>query len=78
MTTMHAALDQWQARLERRFASLAEKRAGSGFPIFALEHGLDQNELAEISGHSPVAPEGRSPPAVSLASVGDLRHRARL
>ncbi|WP_116002743.1 hypothetical protein [Consotaella salsifontis] len=50
MTTMHAPLDQWQARLERHFAGLAQRRAGSGFPIFALEHGLDENELAEISG----------------------------
>lgn len=47
---MHATLDQWQARLERHFATLAEKRAGTGFPIFALEHGLDENEFAEISG----------------------------
>lgn len=45
---MPMPLDQWQARLERHFASLAERRAGTGFPIFALEHGLSEDELLEI------------------------------
>ncbi|MDD7972915.1 hypothetical protein [Roseinatronobacter alkalisoli] len=34
--------------MERHFASLAERRATSGFPLFALEHGLDEGELEEI------------------------------
>lgn len=35
--------------MERHFASLAERRATSGFPLFALEHGLDNDELEEIA-----------------------------
>lgn len=35
--------------MERHFASLAERRATSGFPLFALEHGLDDGELEEIA-----------------------------
>lgn len=46
---MGAPLEQWQERLERHFESLARKRAHSGFPIFALEHGLENHELEEIA-----------------------------
>lgn len=46
---MAAPLDQWQERMERHFASLAERRATSGLPLFALEHGLDDGELEEIA-----------------------------
>jgi hypothetical protein len=42
-------LEKWQERLERHFELLAGARAKSGFPIFALEHGLEQNELDEIA-----------------------------
>ena len=42
-------LGQWQERLEKRFESLARSREGSGFPIFALEHGLNDKEIEEIS-----------------------------
>lgn len=35
--------------MERHFAALAEQRAASGLPIFALEHGLSDSELDEIS-----------------------------
>ncbi len=42
--------DKWQERLERHFESLARTRADSGFPIFAFEHGLGDQELEEISG----------------------------
>jgi hypothetical protein len=45
---MQTPLDQWQARLERHFESLAKTRAGTGLPIFALEHGLSEDDLAEI------------------------------
>lgn len=48
---MQTPLDQWQGRLERHFESLAQKRAGSGFPIFALEHGLSDDELSQIGPH---------------------------
>lgn len=45
---METPLDQWQSRLERHFEGLTQKRAGSGFPIFALEHGLSDEELEKI------------------------------
>ncbi|XHB98867.1 hypothetical protein ABWH97_11245 [Nitratireductor sp. ac15] len=35
--------------MEQHFAALAERRAASGFPIFALEHGLDDGKLEEIA-----------------------------
>jgi len=44
-----SSIDQWQQRLERHFASLARMREGSGFPLFALEHGLAEGEIVEIS-----------------------------
>ncbi|RWR27256.1 hypothetical protein D2T31_17490 [Sinirhodobacter populi] len=46
---MAVPLDQWQERMERHFATLAERRSTSGFPLFALEHGLDDGELEQIS-----------------------------
>lgn len=42
-------LEQWQTRLERHFESLTRIRAGPGFHIFALEHGLNDEEINEIS-----------------------------
>jgi len=42
-------LDSWQAQVERHFESLASLRAGSGLPLFALEHGLSDEALSEIS-----------------------------
>jgi hypothetical protein len=46
---MAGTLEEWQERLERHFESLARTRADSGFPIFALEHGLSEEELNQIS-----------------------------
>src|SRR6266536_5006875 len=46
---MPLPLDKWQERLEGHFESLARTRAGSGFPIFALEHNLGREELNEVS-----------------------------
>ncbi len=46
---MSAPLERWQERLERHFENLANTRAGSGFPVFALEHDLSDEELEEIS-----------------------------
>jgi hypothetical protein len=40
--------DDWQKRLERHFAELAASRAEHELPVFALEHGLESDELAEI------------------------------
>jgi hypothetical protein len=54
---MPGALDEWQERLERHFSELAASRFGTGFPIFALEHGLTEAELQEITDllHSHLA-----------------------
>ena len=46
---MPTPLDKWQERLEGHFESLARKRSSSGLPMFALEHGLEQDELSEIA-----------------------------
>jgi len=43
------ALDGWQERLERHFAALAASRAGSGFPLFVLEHGLNEGDVKAIT-----------------------------
>jgi hypothetical protein len=45
---MPTPLDAWQHRLEAHFGELAASRSASGFPIFALEHGLDHAQLEEI------------------------------
>ena len=47
---MAAPLDKWQDRIERHFSVLAEQRLAMGLPLFALEHGLSDSELDEISG----------------------------
>lgn len=41
-------LDQWQGRLEQHFGGLAASRGRSGHPVFALEHGLNEADLAII------------------------------
>jgi hypothetical protein len=46
---MPTPLAAWQHRLEAHFGELAASRSASGFPIFALEHGLGPAELEEIS-----------------------------
>ena len=47
---MAVPLDKWQERMEQHFASLAERRSASGFPLFALEHDLSEPEVEEFSG----------------------------
>jgi len=42
------SLDQCQQRLESHFAQLASARSFSDFPLFALEHGLTEDEFDEI------------------------------
>jgi hypothetical protein len=42
-------LEQWQSRQEAHFRALAAARSGSSFPLFALEHGLNGEEVGEIS-----------------------------
>ena len=44
-----AALKVLQERLQSHFGSLASTRERSGFPIFALEHGLSPEELKRIN-----------------------------
>lgn len=58
---MPGPLDKWQERLDRHFTDLAASRAASGFPIFALEHGLGEAELEEINKllHSHLATRQR-------------------
>ena len=46
---MSSSLDEWQDQLERHFEMLATSRKGSGFGVFALEHGLDEVAIDEIS-----------------------------
>jgi hypothetical protein len=54
-------LDYWQKRLEKHFASLAQARRTRGLPVFALEHGLDQNQLTRIASllHARLRGAGR-------------------
>lgn len=42
-------LDHWQGRLEAHFAALAQTRRERGLPVFALEHGLDQDGRNHIA-----------------------------
>lgn len=43
-----SALDELQGRLEAHFSSIAKSREQSGFPVFALEHGLDEVERKRL------------------------------
>src|SRR5258708_6963074 len=45
---MPTSLDEWQKRLETHFAQLSVARSNSALPLFALEHGLDGDEIDEI------------------------------
>jgi len=58
---MSAALEDWQARLERHFAELHAQRRDK--PLFALEHGLSQPEL-ETLGSAVRAHVTSRPPSV--------------
>ncbi len=46
---MTTSLDQWQERLQSHFAQLASLRSSSDVPLFALEHGLTEDEFNEIT-----------------------------
>lgn len=48
MNALDPALVQMQARLEDHFQKLSEQRRNSGFPVFALEHGLSKTERDQI------------------------------
>src|SRR5215210_6564046 len=45
---MAVPLDIRQKQLEKHFSELATVRAGSGYPLFALEHNLAKTDLKEI------------------------------
>ena len=72
------SLEEYQERVKRHFESLARFREGSGFQVFAIEHGLGENEIEEML--SLLRQSLRSRPSLSshLASVGDLRNGAGL
>ena len=65
-------LEEWQERLERHFENLARLREGSGFPIFALEHGLNDEEIRKNLVSTPFAPEVSTSIESILASLGNL------
>ena len=46
---MPMSLQEWQKRLERHFTQLASTRSHLDSPLFALEHGLSEEEFKEIS-----------------------------
>lgn len=46
---MSASLDRLQERLEGHFSSLANARSDTGFPLFVLEHDLDNEEILHVS-----------------------------
>ena len=50
---MAMTLDQWQERLQSHFVQLASARSFSDFPLFALEHGLTEDEFDEITDGVP-------------------------
>ena len=46
---MVRSLDDWQARVERHFQDLSVERAEFGLDVFAIEHGLVDEEIEEIA-----------------------------
>lgn len=51
---MDSALVQMQAQLEEHFKKLAVMRENTGFPVFALEHGLNKEERDQIRSMLPL------------------------
>lgn len=51
---MDSALVQMQARLEEHFKKLTVMRESTGFPVFALEHGLNEEERDQIRSMLPL------------------------
>jgi len=49
MTRVNEALEAWCRKLEAHFSALARDRREAGLPVFAIEHGLDDAELSDIS-----------------------------
>ena len=60
---MPAPLDTLQERVERHFKSLARIRENSDFPVFAMEHGLPEEDLHRIQSVLRSRRQTRSPQA---------------
>ena len=45
---MQVPLERWQEKLDLHFRELAGKREGFGLPLFAIEHGLTDDELEQV------------------------------
>ena len=56
-------LSDIQARLEDHFDRLARSRAASGFPVFALEHGLSPKDLERLRSTLQTRRKTRAPTA---------------
>lgn len=46
---MERSLDDWQERVERHFQDLSKKRTEAELGVFAIEHGLENDEVEQIS-----------------------------
>ena len=46
---MVKTLDDWQVRVERHFQHLCKERAETDLGVFAIEHGLENDEVEQIS-----------------------------
>ena len=46
---MRRSLDDWQDQVERHFQELSVGRSNTGLGVFAIEHGLDEDEFKEIA-----------------------------
>ena len=45
---MQVPLERWQEKLDLHFRELADKREGAGLPLFAIEHGLTDDEVKQV------------------------------
>ena len=59
MNALNSALVQMQERLEKRFEKLAARRENLSFPVFALEHGLNETERKQICSMARSRPSSR-------------------
>lgn len=59
MNALDPALVQMQARLEDHFQKLSDQRKNPGFPVFALEHGLNETERDQIRSMLQPRPSSR-------------------
>jgi hypothetical protein len=66
-------LTEIQVRLDQHFLSLSRQRAELGYPIYALEHGLDSSEIHAVRATGMTLENGwrRTAPTLSAPrSVG--------